>query len=67
MSSKLQDTVAPESRNSEEAADEDDNVTEDAVTSSIPETWHISVVEPMLISIFNMFAIDPNVPDLNED
>lgn len=38
ISSKLQETVAPESRNREEAADEDDNVTEDAVTSSIPVT-----------------------------
>lgn len=36
MSSREQDTVAPESRNREEAADEEDRVTDEAVTNSIP-------------------------------
>lgn len=36
ISSREQDTVAPESRNREEAADEEDRVTDEAVTNSIP-------------------------------
>lgn len=34
MSSSEQDTVAPESRNNDEAADEEERVTDEAVTNS---------------------------------
>lgn len=37
ISSSEHDTVAPESRNNDEAADEEDRVTEDAVTNSTPQ------------------------------